>query len=49
MLVKELAGDEAIKAADTMLLAIPNHLGVEYNAHVLESILKYVALELGWR
>jgi alkanesulfonate monooxygenase SsuD/methylene tetrahydromethanopterin reductase-like flavin-dependent oxidoreductase (luciferase family) len=48
-LVKALAGDEAIAAADTLLLTIPNQLGVEYNAHVLESILKYVAPELGWR
>src|SRR6185503_15471100 len=39
-LVKELAGDEAIKAADTLLLTIPNQLGVDYNAHVLESILE---------
>src|SRR6266403_79437 len=49
VLIKELAGDEAIKAADTLLLTIPNQLGVDYNAHVLESILKYVAPELGWR
>ena len=49
VLVKELAGDEAIKAADTLLLTIRNQLGVDYNAHVLESILKYVAPELGWR
>ena len=49
VLVKELAGDEAIKAADTLLLTIPNQLGVDYNAHVLESILKDVAPELGWR
>ena len=49
VLVKELAGDEAIKAADTLLLTIPNQLGVDYNAHLLESILKYVAPELGWR
>src|SRR5881398_1725347 len=49
VLVKELSGDEAIKAADTLLLTIPNQLGVDYNAHVLESILKYVAPELGWR
>jgi len=32
VLVKELAGDEAIKAADTLLLTIPNQLGVDYNA-----------------
>jgi alkanesulfonate monooxygenase SsuD/methylene tetrahydromethanopterin reductase-like flavin-dependent oxidoreductase (luciferase family) len=49
VLVKELAGDEAIKVADTLLLTIPNQLGVDYNAHVLESILRYVAPELGWR
>src|SRR5438309_792540 len=49
VLVKELAGDEAIKAADTLLLTIPNQLGVDHNAHVLESILNYVAPELGWR
>src|SRR2546423_5049581 len=49
VLIKELAGDEAITAADTLLLTIPNQLGVDYNAHVLESILKYVAPELGWR
>jgi alkanesulfonate monooxygenase SsuD/methylene tetrahydromethanopterin reductase-like flavin-dependent oxidoreductase (luciferase family) len=48
-LVKQLAADEAIAAADTLLLTVPNQLGVEYNAHAIESILKYVAPELGWR
>jgi alkanesulfonate monooxygenase SsuD/methylene tetrahydromethanopterin reductase-like flavin-dependent oxidoreductase (luciferase family) len=48
-LVKELAADEAIAAADTLLLTVPNTLGVEYNAHAIESILKYVAPELRWR
>ena len=48
-LVKQLAADEAIAAADTLLLTVPNQLGVEYNAHALASILKYVAPELGWR
>jgi alkanesulfonate monooxygenase SsuD/methylene tetrahydromethanopterin reductase-like flavin-dependent oxidoreductase (luciferase family) len=48
-LVKQLAADEAIAAADTLLLTVPNQLGVEYNAHVIESILKFVAPELGWR
>ena len=38
-----------LRWADTLLLTIPNQLGVDYNAHVLESILKYVAPELGWR
>src|SRR5512140_98935 len=49
VLVKELAGDTAIQAADTLLLTVPNQLGVEYNAHAIESILKYVAPDLGWR
>jgi alkanesulfonate monooxygenase SsuD/methylene tetrahydromethanopterin reductase-like flavin-dependent oxidoreductase (luciferase family) len=49
VLVKELAGDEAIAAADTLLLTVPNTLGVDYNAHLLESILKHVAPALGWR
>lgn len=48
-LVKELAQDEAIAEADTLLLTVPNQLGVEYNAHVIESILTHVAPELGWR
>ncbi|TDC86462.1 LLM class flavin-dependent oxidoreductase [Actinomadura sp. 7K507] len=49
VLVKQLAEDEAIQAADTLLLTVPNQLGVEYNAHVLENILTHVAPELGWR
>ncbi len=49
VLVGRLAEDEAISAADTLLLTVPNQLGVEYNAHAIESILKYVAPELGWR
>ena len=40
-LVKELAEDEAIAAADTLLLTIPNQLGVDYNAHILESVLRH--------
>ncbi|MGI5127738.1 LLM class flavin-dependent oxidoreductase [Pseudonocardia sp. CA-107938] len=48
-LIAELAEDEAIAAADTLLLTVPNQLGVDYNAHVLESVVKLVAPELGWR
>ncbi|PRD55655.1 LLM class flavin-dependent oxidoreductase [Phyllobacterium myrsinacearum] len=48
-LIKELAQDEAIKEADTLLLTVPNQLGVDYNAHVLEAILKHVAPALGWK
>lgn len=49
VLVEQLAKDEAIAAADTLLLTIPNQLGVDYNAHVMESILTHVAPGLGWR
>ena len=49
VLVKQLANDEAIQAADTLLLTVPNQLGVDYNAHVLGNILTHVAPELGWR
>ena len=48
-LVKQLASDEAIAEADTLLLTVPNQLGVDYNAHVIEMILKHVAPALGWR
>lgn len=48
-LIRELAQDEAIKAADTLLLTVPNQLGVDYNAHVIESVLTHIAPALGWR
>lgn len=48
-LVKLLEQDEAIAQADTLLLTIPNQLGVDYNLHVMESILTHVAPALGWR
>lgn len=48
-LVAQLRADEAIAEADTLLLTIPNQLGVDYCAHVIEGILKEVAPALGWR
>jgi len=48
-LIDELAKDEAIAAADTLLLTIPNQLGVEYCAHVLDSVVSHLAPALGWR
>ena len=48
-LVEQLKQDEAIAEADTLLLTVPNQLGVDYNAHVIESILRYVAPAMGWR
>ena len=49
VLIEELRKDEAIAEADTLLLTVPNQLGVDYNAHVIEAILKHVAPALGWR
>ena len=48
-LVEQLAGDEALQIADTVLVTVPNQLGVEYNAHLLESLVRDVAPGLGWR
>ena len=49
VLIEQLKKDEAIAEADTLLLTVPNQLGVDYNAHVIEAILKHVAPGLGWR
>jgi alkanesulfonate monooxygenase SsuD/methylene tetrahydromethanopterin reductase-like flavin-dependent oxidoreductase (luciferase family) len=49
VLVGQLAADEAIAEADTLLLTVPNQLGVDYNTHVLDSILTHIAPALGWR
>ena len=49
VLIEQLKLDEGIAEADTLLLTVPNQLGVDYNAHVIEAILKHVAPGLGWR
>src|SRR5690349_1028600 len=49
VLVEQLRNDQAIAEADTLLLTVPNTLGVDYNVHVIESILTHVAPALGWR
>jgi alkanesulfonate monooxygenase SsuD/methylene tetrahydromethanopterin reductase-like flavin-dependent oxidoreductase (luciferase family) len=49
VLIEQLKQDEAIAEADTLLLTVPNQLGVDYNAHVIEAILRHVAPGLGWR
>jgi len=48
VLIEQLKEDEAIAEADTLLLTIPNQLGVAYNVHLLEAILTTVAPALGW-
>jgi alkanesulfonate monooxygenase SsuD/methylene tetrahydromethanopterin reductase-like flavin-dependent oxidoreductase (luciferase family) len=49
VLIEQLKRDEAIAAADTLLLTVPNQFGVDYNAHVMEAILAHVAPALGRR
>jgi len=49
VLIEQLRADQAIAEADTLLLTVPNQLGVAYNAHVIEAILRHVAPALGWR
>ncbi len=49
VLIEQLRNDQAIAEADTLLLTVPNQLGVAYNAHVMEAILTLVAPALGWR
>jgi alkanesulfonate monooxygenase SsuD/methylene tetrahydromethanopterin reductase-like flavin-dependent oxidoreductase (luciferase family) len=49
VLIARLRKDEAIAESDTLLLTIPNQLGVAYNVHVMEAILTTVAPALGWR
>src|ERR1700689_164869 len=49
VLIGQLKEDEAIATADTLLVTVPNQLGVDYNAHIIDSILTQVAPALGWR
>lgn len=49
VLVKELAEDTAIQAADSLLITIPNQLGVEFNQHLMNNIVQYLAKDLGWK
>lgn len=47
-IAEELRRDAAVRAADTLLLTVPNQLGVEYNARMLETIARDIAPALGW-
>lgn len=48
-IAEELAADEAVRAADSVLFTVPNQLGVAYNARILETIVKHIVPALGWR
>lgn len=47
-LAEELAKDAAVREADSLLLTVPNMLGVDYNAQLLETIVRHVAPAIGW-
>jgi alkanesulfonate monooxygenase SsuD/methylene tetrahydromethanopterin reductase-like flavin-dependent oxidoreductase (luciferase family) len=44
----DLAADAAVRAADTVLLTVPNQLGVAYNARILDTIARHIAPAIGW-
>ncbi|MGY1745078.1 LLM class flavin-dependent oxidoreductase [Blastococcus sp. SYSU D00695] len=48
VIAEQLAKDAAVREADTLLLTVPNMLGVEYNAHLLETVARHVAPAIGW-
>jgi len=47
-LAEELSKDAAVRDADTLLLTVPNMLGVDYNAHLLETVVRHIAPATGW-
>ncbi|MCC3268360.1 LLM class flavin-dependent oxidoreductase [Arthrobacter gengyunqii] len=49
VIAAQLAADTAVQAADTLLVTVPNQLGVDYNVQLLENIVKHVAPAAGWR
>jgi alkanesulfonate monooxygenase SsuD/methylene tetrahydromethanopterin reductase-like flavin-dependent oxidoreductase (luciferase family) len=49
VIAEELSRDAAVREADTLLLTVPNQLGVEYNAGLLKTVVDHVAPAIGWR
>ncbi|MCF6506505.1 LLM class flavin-dependent oxidoreductase [Blastococcus sp. MG754426] len=47
-LAEALAKDAAVREADSLLLTVPNMLGVEYNARLLRTVVEHVAPAIGW-
>jgi alkanesulfonate monooxygenase SsuD/methylene tetrahydromethanopterin reductase-like flavin-dependent oxidoreductase (luciferase family) len=48
VIAAELAQDAAVREADTLMLTVPNQLGVEYNTRLLETVAREIAPALGW-
>lgn len=49
VIAEQLANDAAVQSADTLMLTVPNQLGVDYNARLLENVAAHVAPAIGWR
>jgi hypothetical protein len=43
-----LAADAAVQAADTLLLTVPNQLGLDFNAKLLGTVVREIAPAIGW-
>jgi hypothetical protein len=48
VIAEELCRDAAARDADTLLLTMPNQLGVDYNAQMLETIARHIGPAIGW-
>ncbi len=48
-LAEELARDVAVREADSLLLTVPNQLGVDYNARLLGALAEHVLPAIGWK
>jgi hypothetical protein len=49
VIAEELVQDAAVQAADTILLTVPNQLGVEYNTRLLKTVVEEIAPAIGWQ
>ncbi|NRQ49147.1 LLM class flavin-dependent oxidoreductase [Aeromicrobium stalagmiti] len=49
VLAEELAEDVAVQAADSVLLTVPNQLGVDYNARLLGALAEHVLPAIDWK
>ncbi|MCM2477329.1 LLM class flavin-dependent oxidoreductase [Rhizobium sp. CG5] len=47
-IAEDLAQDSAVRAADTLIAAIPNQLGVDYNIRILRTLVEQIVPKLGW-
>ena len=47
-IAEDLAADAAVAASDTLLITVPDQLGVDYNTRLLAAIAEHVAPAIGW-